>query len=166
VFRCELLAPFIALALGVSLPILLGSALDDKMLLGQEAGATARVLFAVAALLVGSTLLLAQLVIQNGIAVTFPAWVQLTPGAGVGGIEMMGQTMITMYGGMLALALASIVPAGAAAAAWFLLDGSWTVPLIPSLVFTAILAVECAAATEVFGRILDRADLLDIATVE
>jgi hypothetical protein len=38
--------------------------------------------------------------------------------------------------------------------------------LIPSLVFTAILVVECAVATEVFGRLLERADLLDIAIVE
>jgi hypothetical protein len=78
----------------------------------------------------------------------------------------MGQMMITMYGGMLALVLASILPAGAATAAWFLVGGSWTAPLIPGIVFAVILGLECVVATELFGRILERADLQDVATVE
>ena len=74
--------------------------------------------------------------------------------------------MITLYGGLIALMLCLIVPVAAAAAAWFLVGGSWTAPLIPSVVFAVTLVVECAAATEVFGRILDRADLQDVAIAE
>ena len=166
VFRGELLAPLIALSVGAGLPILLGSALDDKMMLGPGASPAVRAGFAVAALLVATTLVLAQLVIQNGIAVTFPAWVRVTPDGSIGGVERMGQMMITLYGGLLALALAVIVPVGAAAAAWFLVGASWTAPLIPSVVFAAMLVLECAAAAEIFGRILDRADLQDVAIVE
>ena len=166
VFRGELLAPLIALSVGAALPILLGSALDDRMMLEPGAPAALRARFALAALLVASTLVLAQLVIHNGIAVTFPAWVRLRPGGGAGGVEMMGQMMVTLYGGLFALMLALIVPAGAAAAAWFLVAGSWAVPLLPGVVFAACLLVECAAATELFGRILDRADLQDVAIVE
>jgi ABC-2 type transport system permease protein len=166
VFRGELLAPLIALSLGAALPILAGSALDDKMMLDPSASAWVRASFGVSALLVASTIVLAQLIIQNGIAVTFPAWVSLAPSASIGGVERMGQMMVTMYGGILALLVASILPAGAAAAAWFLGAGWWTAPLIPSLAFSIVLAVECAAATAVFGQILDRADLQDVATVE
>ena len=101
VFRGELLAPLIALSVGAGLPILLGSALDDKMMLGPGASPAVRAGFAVAALLVATTLVLAQLVIQNGIAVTFPAWVRVTPDGSIGGVERMGQMMITLYGGLL-----------------------------------------------------------------
>jgi ABC-2 type transport system permease protein len=166
VFRGELLAPMIALSLGAAVPILLGCTLDDKMLLNPGASPALRAGFAVAAVLVASTVILAQLVIQNGIAVTFPGWVRIIPGGSMSGVEVTGQMMITLYGGLFALMLSLIVPAGAAAAAWFLAGRSWTAPLIPSAVFAVILVVECAAATEVFGRILDHADLQDVAIVE
>lgn len=166
VFRGELLAPLIALSLAAALPILLWSALDDKMILAASSSAALRAAVAGAALLVASALLLAQLVIQNGIAVTFPAWVSLTPAAGIGGVERMGQMMVVLYGGMFALIVASIVPAGAAAAAWFLVGGSWTAPLIAGVVFSGLLVVECLAASELFGRILERTDLQDLAINE
>ena len=90
VFRGELLAPLIALSLGAAVPILLGSMLDDRIMLGPGAPPALRAGFAVAALLVASTLILAQLVIQNGIAVTFPAWVSVTPDGTIGGVEQDG----------------------------------------------------------------------------
>jgi len=132
VFRGELLAPLIALSLGAALPILLGSALDDRMMLEAGAPAALRARFALSALLVASTLVLAHLVIHNGIAVTFPAWVRLRPGGGAGGVVPRRGLM------------------GRAAAPRRRLR----------------LFVECAAATELFGRILDRADLQDVAIVE
>ncbi len=139
VFRGELLAPLLALALGMSVPILLGSALTEHLLLGPPTVA-GRASFGIAALLAGTALVLTQLVIQNGIAVTFPAWVRITPGGGGGGaIEAMGQKMLTLYGGMLAMGLAAIVPAAAAAAAWFLPGPPWTQSLIPGVVFSGSL---------------------------
>jgi hypothetical protein len=85
---------------------------------------------------VAGTLTLAQLVVHNGIAVTFPACVRLSPAGGVGAMEMIGQTMVTLYGGLFALMLALIVPAGAAAAAWFVVGGgSLLAPLAASVVF-------------------------------
>ena len=162
IFRGELLAPLLALALGMSVPILVGSALTEHLLFGPPTLA-GRASFGAAALLIGTTLALAQLVIQNGIAVTFPAWIRIVPGGGGGGaIEMMGQKMITLYGGMFGMVIAAIVPAGAAFAAWFLPGPSWTESLVPGVVFSAILVVECLAATEVLGGILDRADLQDV----
>jgi hypothetical protein len=165
VFRGELLAPLIALSLGAALPILLGSALDDRIVLDAGAPLASRAQLAAAALLVAASLVLAQLVIHNGIAVTFPAWVRVTPGAGVGGVEVMGQMMVTLYGGLFALMLAVILPAGAAGAAWFFVSGSWAAWLAPAVVFAAVLGLECAAATELLGRVLDRTDLQDLATV-
>lgn len=78
----------------------------------------------------------------------------------------MGQLMVTLYGGLFVLLLALILPVGAAAAAWFLVGGSWTAPLIPSVVFALVLGLECVVAAELFGRILERTDLQDLATAE
>ncbi len=165
VFRGELLAPLIALALGLVVPVLLGCVVVEKVFIG---GSTvgARASLAVVALLVGSSVMLALLVIHNGVAVSFPAWVRVTPGGGAGHgvIEMMGQNMVMLYGGMLVALIASIAPAGAAAAAWFLFGGSPTTQLIAGALFAGLLFLECAAATEVLGRVLDRIDLQDVAT--
>ena len=166
VFRGELLAPLIALSLGAALPILLGAALDDRMTLSAGAPLALRAQVAAAALLVAASVVLAQLVIHNGIAVTFPAWVRVTPGAGVGGVEVMGQTMVTFYGGLFALMLAVILPASAAGGAWFFVSGSGVAWLVPAAVFAAVLGVECVIATELLGSVLDRTDLQDLAIVE
>jgi hypothetical protein len=166
VFRGELLAPLIALSLAAALPILLGAALDDKMMLDAGASLASRAQVAFAASLVATSLVLALLVIHNGIAVVFPAWVRVIPGAGVGGMEVMGQTMVTLYGGLFALMLAVIPPAVAAGAAWFFASGSWAAWLAPAAVFAAVLGLECLVATELLGRVLDRTDLQDVAVVE
>ena len=164
-FRGELLAPLCALALALVIPVALGSSLVDKVFIGEPTLA-ARASMATAALLVGSAVILTLLVVHNGVAVSFPAWVRVIPGgtAGHGPIEMMAQNMVTLYGGILAALVASIVPAGAAVAAWFLLGGSPMTQLLAAGLFAGLLLIECTAAVEMLGRVLERIDLQDVGT--
>jgi hypothetical protein len=157
IVRGELLAP------GIALSLLCLAALVPAMLFVPArlapVGDTilARLVFLFAVAPVTSASIFAQLVIQNAIAVTFPAWIRPRVG-GAGGVENMGTAMVTMYGGILALLLAALLPAAVAAAVMFILGGI----LLPALVFSALLMLESFAATEIVGRILDRTDLQDV----
>jgi hypothetical protein len=70
--------------------------------------------------------------------------------------------MIVMYGAVLILAFVLVIPAAAAALAYFVGGGL----LVPSAIFAALLFCESLAATEVIGRILDRTDLQDVVVAE
>ena len=110
-----------------------------------------------AALFVAPGLVLTHLLVQNGLAVMFPAWIHL---GRHGGIDVMGQQIMVMVVVVLAL-LAALVPAAAIAAVgagvFYLLTGTFSVTLAGLLAGGALL-VEAFAASEVIGAILDRAD--------
>ena len=110
----------------------------------------------------GWALIVAQLVIQNGIAVAFPAWVKVTPTAGSGGVEIIGQSLVVLYGGWLLLMVAAVPPGVAGALAFFVLGGA----AIPGMTFAVVLLIECYVAIECLGRVFERIDLRDIATAE
>ena len=86
--------------------------------------------------------------ILNGTAVLFPAWIRLGP-AGPGGIEMMGQTMLSMIATFLAFFLLLLLPVALGAAAWFALSASPAVAVTVACVLGAV-----ALATESYGMIL------------
>lgn len=98
---------------------------------------------------------LAQLVIQNGLAVTFPGWMHLSPTGVDAGMDRTGQSMITIYGGMLVLGLALIPPLVAGGAIWFVFGGQFAAGplLLPAVVFSAVLLLECVVSTELIWRI-------------
>lgn len=157
VIRGEVLAPAIGLTAAAFAAIVIGGSLAPAGML-PAANVIGRLNLIVTATAAAGALIVAQLVIQNGIAALFPAWVQITPNAGGGGVEVMGQTMVVMYGGALALIAASVVPAAAAAIVFFVVGGI----LAPAAVFSALLFVEVYAATEIVGSILDRTDIQDV----
>jgi hypothetical protein len=162
VIRGEILAPAIALSLFAAVAIVIGSAFAPGLLFVDEAGAGARVMFAVAAMLAVTAVIVAQLVVHNGIAVSFPAWVELKVATGAAAMEMNVRMMIVMYGALLVLAFVLVIPAAAATVAYFAAGGL----LIPSAIFAALLLCESLAATEIIGRILDRTDLQDVVVAE
>ena len=162
VIRGELLAPAIALSLCAAAAIVVGSALAPELLLVDQARAGTRAVFAISALLAIAALILAQLVVHNGIAVTFPAWVDLKPATGGAAMEMNVRMMIVMYGSLLVVAVLMIVPAAAAFAAYLVTGGL----LIPAMTFAALLTGESIAAIEIAGRIFDRTDLQDAIVAE
>lgn len=162
VIRGEILAPAIALSLWSAAAIVLGSAFAPALPFVDQTGAVARASFAVSAVFATTAVIVAQLVVHNGIAVTFPAWVQLKVATGAAAMEMNVRMMIVMYGALLVLAFVLVVPVAVAFLARFVTGGL----LIPSAMFAALLIAESIAATEVIGRILDRTDLQDVALAE
>ena len=162
VIRGELLAPAIALSTFAAVAIVIGSAFAPGLLFVDQTGTGARAMFASSAVLAVTAVIVALLVVHNGIAVSFPAWVELKVATGAAAMEMNVRMMIVMYGALLVLAFVLVIPAAAAAVAYFAAGGL----LIPSAIFAALLIGESLAATELIGRILDRTDLQDVAVAE
>jgi len=162
VIRGELLAPAIALSLCAAAAIVIGTAFAPGLLLVDRMEAGTRDVFAISAVLAVTAVIVAQLVVHNGIAVSFPAWAELKVTSGAAAMEMNVRMMIVMYGALLVLVFVLVIPAAAAAAAYFVAGGV----LLPSATFAALLFGESLAATEVIGRILDRTDLHDLVITE
>jgi hypothetical protein len=99
------------------------------------------------------------MLIQNGTALLFPAWVHLGSGR-PGGVEALGQNMlmIVAYGAMLALALA--LPGALAAGAFTLLDGAlgWWAAAPAAGVLLLGLAGEAVLMLRWLGRIFEGTD--------
>jgi hypothetical protein len=157
VVRGEILAPALVLTAVIFLALISAAVLAPP----GEVAAADRWSWLLAALFVAPGLVLAHLLVQNGLAVTFPAWIHL---GRHGGIDVMGQQIIVMVVVVLAL-IAAFVPAALIAAVgaglFYLLTGTFPVMLAGLLAGTALL-VEAFAATEVIGAILDRSDIAAI----
>ena len=81
---------------------------------------------------------------------------------------MMGQNMLVMVGTVIALAVA-IAPAAIVAGigALVITIAAGGVPIVlPAAIFAAVLLLQCLAATEVLGRVLDRTDVSRIERPE
>ena len=162
IFRGELLAPAVALCSGATVSIMLAGILAPATLLPGAVAVSTRLSLTVAAVVVANAVIIAQLVIQNGIAICFPAWLRMTPGTGMAGVEATGQMMVVTYGGLVAVAVSAVVPGAVAVALMFILGGT----LLPALAFAGLLLLECYAATEILGALLDRTDLQDVGVSE
>ncbi len=98
------------------------------------------------------------LLLYNGAAVLFPAWVRI--GATASGVEVLGQRLLTTTAFLLALALLLAAPAAAALGAYEVLTGAlggWA--LGPAFIAgLAVLAVEAALLVRRLGRAFERMD--------
>ena len=99
------------------------------------------------------------MLIQNGAALLFPAWVHLGSSR-PGGVEALGQNMlmIVAYLGLLGMTLA--LPVGLGGGAYLLLApalGLWSA-LPASLLLLTALAVEATLMLGWLGRIFERTD--------
>ena len=122
-----------------------------------------RVSLLIAAAVLAPPIILSQTIVQNGLAVVFPAWV--TVGASRSrGIDAMGQRLLLMAGSLIALALAilpgAVVGAAAGAAVWAL-TGT-VIIVLPALLTAIVIGAECWVATALLGRVLDRTDVTAI----
>jgi hypothetical protein len=166
--RGEILAPavlltaiawiFIAGCLALSSPTTFGGGSQELLV---------RITWATAAALAAPGLIAAQLLVHNGMALLFPAWVRLGPRQSRG-IDTMGQMMLMAFG-MTVVVVVALIPAILAGAAvggsMYAMTG--TVPvLIPVAVASVALLTECAMATELLGGRFDRMDISDIEAQE
>jgi hypothetical protein len=170
IVRGELLAPGIVLSVGIWLLILLVAlAIGNTPARGHLRAALMahRASYAAVAMLVAPAFILAQLVVQNGIAVLFPAW--MTTGRGrARGIEATEQQMLVVWGGFLAAIVLLLPPAlGAGVVALGLAALVHVRALVvPAAVLLALLLAEAWLVTGWLGRVLDRTDLTAIDPVE
>ena len=97
------------------------------------------------------------MLIHNGTALLFPAWVHLGSNR-PGGVEALGQNMlmIVAYATLLAMALAA--PAGLAAGLGILLEGSlgWWAAVPAALLLLAGIAAESTLLVRRLGRVFER----------
>ena len=97
------------------------------------------------------------LMLFNGAAILFPAWV--TPGASRGGIDTLGQNLLTAVAYTIALLLVLLVPAIVAAIAWNAVRG-WSAwgPVVGAAAAAATLALEAWLLSLWLGGIFERID--------
>jgi hypothetical protein len=96
--------------------------------------------------------------VVNGSAVLFPGWIRLGPG-GAGGVEMMGQAMLSMVASALAFLLLLLVPVALGAGAWFVLSAVPTAAIaVACLIASVILGAEIYVMTQLLGRAFERAE--------
>ncbi|HET6778580.1 MAG TPA: putative ABC exporter domain-containing protein [Gemmatimonadales bacterium] len=99
------------------------------------------------------------MLIQNGAALLYPAWVRLGSGRAAG-VEVLGQNMLTMIAFVALLAGTLIVPVAIGGAAFLLLRGAlenWAI--IPAAILgVGVIAFEAALIVEWLGRIFERTD--------
>jgi hypothetical protein len=119
-----------------------------------------RVSYGIAALLLAPPIIVVQLIVQNSVAVLFPAWVVIGASRSRG-VEVMGQRMLMLAGIWLTL-LISIVPAallgGVLGLAIYLATGVVLI-VVPVALAAAVILAEAFLATEALGRALDRTDV-------
>ena len=129
---------------------------------GEQMPAYVRILGALAVGVCAPFFCALQLVIQNGIALVFPAWVQSVSNHGEHGLDVMGQRLLFFAGLILLLAL-SLLP-GALGAVVTFFAASWLVgPIVAALlawlVVLTILGVEIWAGVHWLGERFARFDL-------
>ncbi len=128
-----------------------------------------RVAIAFACALVAPALIVAQLVLHNGIAVLFPAWVAVGT-TRARGIDAMGQRLLMMAGVGLVLAIA-VIPAGLLATpvvlAIELSTGHHGLAVIAAAtIITAVILGESWLALGQLGRAFERTDATDLEPAE
>ena len=160
--RGEVLAPAIVVTVVAWLLMLtaafLGGGLREGSREATLLGAN-RASWLAAACVLAPAIVLAQVVVQNGLAVLFPAWVAIGA-ARARGIEATGQRLL-MLAGMLVALIVSLLPGVAVAAALAIL-AYWATGmvliLLPALIVSVVVLAECWLAIEGLGRVLDRTD--------
>ena len=155
--RGEIMAPAIVLTTIAWLALIVAAVLSTNHAFAEEFASRWSLL--AGAMFVVPGIVLAQLVAQNGLAVTFPSWVSIDPRPG--GVDAMGQGMLVMLAVLLAL-VAAILPAalvaGVVGGVLYLLLG--TIPVVlPAAIAGAALLVEAFIGTEFIGAILERSDI-------
>jgi ABC-2 type transport system permease protein len=96
--------------------------------------------------------------VLNGAAVLFPAWMRLGPTGG-GGIEAMGQIVLSTAATLLAQALLLLLPAAVAAGAFYVLSDNLSVAFPVAIVTGALLLMaESYVAIRGLGRAFARAE--------
>jgi hypothetical protein len=108
--------------------------------------------------IVSVVLCTAYCTILNASAVLFPAWIHLGQ-PGTGGIEMMGQTILTAFANILAQLLLLLIPAALGAGVWYGLRSQPAVAIGAALLLGCMaLGSECYGIMLALGQAFERAE--------
>jgi ABC-2 type transport system permease protein len=125
----------------------------------MEPDLSTRTMLLGAALLFLPGMNLLGMLIQNGAALLFPAWVRLGSG-GPGGVEALGQNLLMMVVYLALLSLLLLLPAAIGGGAYLLLRGSideWAA--LPAIVLIlSTVAFEAALLIDWLGLVFERTD--------
>jgi hypothetical protein len=160
--RGEVLAPTVVVTAVAWLLLLVAALLGGELKPGSgEAAALQahRASYLAAAFVLAPAIILSQVVLQNGLAVLFPAWVAVGASR-ARGIDAMGQRLFMLAGIFLTLVVSlvpGVIAAGALAFVAYQLTGVFLI-VLPALVVALVVAGECWLAIEGLGRVLDRTD--------
>jgi hypothetical protein len=158
----ELLAPIAILTGIIWLALLLGvGAFQPPSEVPAWLSPSLRVTYAACFALVTPALVALQLLVPNAAAVVFPAWFQATRTVG-GGIDLMGQRLIFVFGQIFIIVLA-LIPA-AATAAILIFVTQWKFGAGPAVVFATfgvlmVMLGELWCAVWWLGQRFERLDL-------
>lgn len=99
------------------------------------------------------------MLIQNGAALLYPAWVHLGPGR-PGGVEALGQNMLMIVAFLVVLAITLLFPVGAGGGLFLILRPwlAWWSVLPASLLGLVLIGIEARLAVEWLGRIFEMID--------
>ena len=100
------------------------------------------------------------MLLLNGGALLYPAWVRIGPGRAAG-VEGLGQNVLSMIAYGLSLLVALTPAAIGAGVAWWALGGilgGW-VALPAGALGLGVIAIECRILVPVLGRVLERIDI-------
>lgn len=165
--RGESLAPTAVLTAVAWLGLIGAAVLSSRLFTALGVTAAGRLSVVLAALIVAPGIIATQVVVQNALAVLFPAWISVGASR-AHGLDVMGQRML-MLAGMLVTLVLAILPAavfGAIAGAAIYFATSVVPVIVPAAVVTASLLAECLLATEALGRVMDRTDPSAIEAIE
>jgi hypothetical protein len=171
--RGEILAPGVVLSCAAWLLIGMVVALHPPARAGAEmARELARhpVSLGMAAAALAPAIILTQLVVQNGLAILFPAWIATT-NTQSRGIDAMGHRLLTLAGVMVTLVLALVPGAIAGGALGYLLhliapQARAPVIILPAILAAGVVLGECWLATTMLGGVFDRTDVSAMDAVE
>jgi hypothetical protein len=121
----------------------------------------------VASAILAPAFVFAQLIIHNGVALMFPAWVPLG-NQRPRGLDAMGQRLIMLGGTWLLLVVMVLPGAMAGGIVWFAFRGVLgSAVLVPAATAcTAVVALEVLLATEALGPAYERLDIMSVERSE
>ncbi|HET6778300.1 MAG TPA: hypothetical protein VFH26_05390, partial [Gemmatimonadales bacterium] len=125
----------------------------------MEPGLAVRTLLLLAAVVFLPGINLLGMLVQNGAALLFPAWVHLGSGR-PGGVEALGQNLLMMIAFIALLSMLLVVPFAIGGGAFLLLRGvidEWAA-LPATVLILGTMAFEAALLVDWLGRIFERID--------
>jgi hypothetical protein len=159
IVRGAVLAPTVLLSAIVWILLTAALLLSARVTFDMHLAMAERAAWTIAAMVVATGIILVEIVVQNALAVLFPAWMDLGATSSRG-MEVMGQRLLAAGGIIVAVGLSilpAIVVAALVSAATHAFAGIDSV-VVSATAAALTLLLESALVVTVLGRVVDRTD--------